>query len=97
MNNKTVIESLSMDLARAAIGYHRGSANMAQQFASEALKRCSEIKTTELRPYFSKVLNKIKSTLSQQVEDRTAEDVLMYSTLCKNYVEKYLTHPAKLA
>ena len=97
MNNKIAIESLSMDLLRVAIGYHRGSINMARRFSDEALKRCSEIKTSELKPYFVNVLSKIKSTLSQEAKERTAEDALMYGILCKNYVEKFMTHRAKPA
>ena len=91
MKNKIVIESLSMDLLRVALGYHRGSIKMAKRFSDEALKRCSEIKTSEVKPYFSKILKKIKTTLSQKPQDRTAEDALMYSVLCKNYAKRYLS------
>ena len=91
MNNKIAIESLSMDLMRVALGYHRGSIKMAQRFSDEALRRCSEIQTSQIEPYFVRVLEKIRSTLSKPYEDRTAEDALMYSILCKNYARKFLS------
>lgn len=89
--NRIAIESLSMDLYRIAIGYNQGSNRMAERFKEEALKRCSEIKTSEVKPYFLRILEKIQSALSKPYEDRTAEDALMYSTLCKNYARKYLS------
>lgn len=91
MNNKIVIESLSMDLLRVALGYHRGSKKMAERFLDEALKRRLEIKKTELKPYFVRILNKIPSVLSGSDTLRIAEDALMYSILCKNYAKKYLS------
>ena len=90
MNNKIAIESLSMDLLRVSLGYHRGSVKMAQRFSREAQKRCSEIQKIELKPYFVRVLEKIQSVLSKPGEERTAEDTLMYSILCKNYAKKFL-------
>lgn len=89
--NKVAIESLSMDLLRTALGYHKGSRKMADRFKEEALKRCSEIQISKLRPNFVRILNKIQSTLSSSYEDRTAEDALMYSILCKNYAKKFLS------
>lgn len=91
MNNKIAIESLSMDLLRVALGYHRGSKKMAERFLEEALKRRSEIKETELKPYFIRILNKIPSALSGSDTPKIAEDALMYSILCKNYARKYLS------
>lgn len=91
MSNKIAIESLSMDLLRVALGYHKGSEKMAERFLEEVLKRCSEIKRTGLKPYFIRILNKIPSALSGSDTLRIAEDALMYSTLCKNYARKYLS------
>lgn len=90
MNNKIAIESLSMDLLRVANGLHRGSNKMAGRFSEEALKRCMEIKNSELKPYFSKILTNIILCLSSHPKERTAEDALMYSILCRNYARKYL-------
>lgn len=90
MNNKIAIESLSMDLLRVALGYHRGSISMAQRFSQEALKRIEEIDTKILKPYFVKLLALMKNTLSNSDQDRIAEDALMYSVRCKNYAKKFL-------
>ena len=91
MKNKIAIESLSMDLLRISLGYHRGSLSMAKRFTSEALMRCSEVKTSELRPNFVRILNKIPTVLSGSDYSKISEDALMYSTLCKNYAKKYLS------
>lgn len=90
MNNKIVIESLSMDLLRVALGYHKGSIKMAERFSEESLKRISEINKSQLKPSFIKILEKAASCLSKPAVERTAEDALMYSILCKNYARKYL-------
>lgn len=90
MENKIIIESLSMDLYRVAIGLHRNSHKMAQRFSDEARALCLEIKQSEIRPYFVKVLGKIQNILSGPFGNRTAEDILMYSIICKNYARKYL-------
>ncbi len=89
--NKIAIESLSMDLLRVALGYHRGSTKMAERFLEEALKRSSEVNKSEIKPYFVCVLNKIQSSLSEGDLDKRAEDALMYSVICKNYVRKFLS------
>lgn len=91
MNNKIAIESLSMDLLRAALGYHKGSLKMADRFKEEALRRCSEIIISELRPNFARTINKIPQALSNSDKGRLAEDALMYSILCKNYARKFLS------
>lgn len=89
-NNKIALESLSMDLLRIALGYHRGSTAMAKRFSEEALKRTHEIDQSEIKPYFIEILNKISSTLSNTKAGDIAESALMYSTLCKNYAKKFL-------
>ncbi|HVZ58711.1 MAG TPA: hypothetical protein VG935_03110 [Patescibacteria group bacterium] len=91
MNDKIAIESLSMDLYRTAIGLHRGSYKMAKRFSDEAILRCGEIKKDNVKPYFIKILQGIEDCLSNQPRARTAEDALMYSVLCKNYVKKFLS------
>ena len=88
MNNKTVIESLSMDLLRAAVGYHKGSLAVARRFSQEALKREREIDEKKIKPYFKRVLREIKDTLNSE-SDKIAEDALTYSVLCKNYAKKF--------
>lgn len=89
--NKIAIESLSMDLLRVALGYHRGSIKMAERFLTEALKRSSEVNKTEIKPYFVRVLNKIPSIISEDDLGKRAEDALMYSVICKNYARKFLS------
>lgn len=89
MNNKIVIESLSMDLLRVALGYNRGSNKMARRFSEEALERVTEIDSSEIKPYFVKILNKLPTALSNEDVKRISEDALMYSTLCKNYTKHY--------
>jgi len=89
MNNKVVIESLSMDLLRVALGYHRGSVKMAQRFSDEARSRINEIDQTKIKPYFLSILQKLLLTLSKKNKQEVAEDALMYSTLCKNYAKHY--------
>lgn len=79
-----------MDLLRVALGYHRGSIKMAKRFSEESLKRVNEINTSEIKPYFAKILSSIKISLVHVDEKRIAEDALMYSTLCKNYAKKFM-------
>lgn len=87
--NKIAIESLSMDLLRVALGYHKGSVKMAERFSEEALRRIDEIQTADVKPYFAKILNKLPKELSQKDTNSLAEDALMYSVLCKNYAKKF--------
>ena len=89
MSNKIAIESLSMDLLRVALSYHRGSTKTAKRFSEESLMRVKEINTNEIKPYFIKILNSIKISLANSNEDRIIDDALMYSTLCKNYAKHF--------
>lgn len=89
MNNKIAIESLSMDLLRVALGYHKGSLKMAHRFSKEAINRTNEIETSKVKPYFIKILKNISLSLSKIDDTRIAEDALMYSTLCRNYAKKF--------
>lgn len=89
MKNKIAIQSLSMDLMRVAVGYHRGSIKMAEKFSEEAIKRKEEINISKVKPYFVKILTNIPHILNEKNKDKLAEDALMYSTLCKNYSKKF--------
>ena len=86
---KQTIESLSMDLLRVALGYHRGSKITAQRFAQEALKRKSEINKSSLKPYFAKWLNMLPQMLNNSDTQKVAEDALMYSVISRNYAKKF--------
>jgi hypothetical protein len=78
-NQKVVLQSLSMDLLRAALGRHRGSHAMADRFIEEASKRVTEIDDT----FQTKLITDLKEVLRVR-SDRQAEDLLMYSTLIRN-------------
>lgn len=88
--NKVAIESLSMDLLRIALGYHRGSEKMAERFSEEAQKRLEEIEKSKIKPYFLRILSKISISLKNKDQGRIAEDALMYSTLCRNYAKHFV-------
>ena len=81
MTNKIILESLASDLKRVALGLHRGSNNMAERFLEEALKRKSEVNTSDTAPYINTLLMKIDKNID-------SEDALMYSTLIQNYTQK---------
>lgn len=85
---KIIIESLSMDLKRIALGLHRKSLAMAQRFKKEAVKREKELEETELDNYLKILIKKTKAVL-QRNDEKVAEDALMYSTLLQNYVRSY--------
>lgn len=80
------LASLSMDLKRAALGFHRGSYKMARRFEEEALKREAELHGLKDDPYISQLLEKTQMVLDlPDGDDRKAEDLLMCSTLIQNY------------
>lgn len=87
MNQKILVESLSMDLLRVALGLHRGSLKMAQRFKEEALKRQNELNSLLISPYLKRLLSNSKKALGANKE----EDVLMYSVLFQNFASKF--HP----
>ena len=87
--NKVAIESLSMDLLRVALGYHRGSQRMAERFLDESEKRIREIQKSQVKGYFAKVLDLIPKTLSDSNKEKVAENALMYSVICKNYAKNF--------
>ncbi|MEI8232501.1 MAG: hypothetical protein WCG44_02040 [bacterium] len=83
-NQQLVLQSLSMDLLRAALGRHRGSHVMADRFIEESKKRLSELDESFNQSLLSKI-NLVLSTKS----DRQAEDLLMYSTILRNRSSLY--------
>ena len=86
-NKKIIVESLSMDLKRVALGTYRGSHQTAERFKQEALKRLAELEQLELENYLAKLVKNTKQVLASNKE-RSAEDTLMYSTLFQNFVLK---------
>lgn len=90
LKTKIALESLSMDLLRVALGLHRGSDKMAERFTTEALKRKREVNLEVLKPYFKKVMKKLEKSLTSEDKFKKAEDTLMYSTLVRNYCQKFL-------
>ncbi|KKR00061.1 MAG: hypothetical protein UU25_C0031G0007 [Microgenomates group bacterium GW2011_GWB1_40_9] len=79
MENKIILASLAMDLKRVALGLHRKSANMADRFLTEAIKRRDEVNIDDVAPYMKTILGHIDSI-------HNAEDALMYSTRIQNYI-----------
>lgn len=90
MNNKIILESLSMDLLRVALGFHRGSYKMAERFLDEALKRKDEVDEREIKPYLKQTLNRMENSLKVSSSEKKAEDALMYSTIIRNYCQTFL-------
>lgn len=77
MSKQTLaLQSLSMDLLRVAIGRYRGQMEMAERFTFEAKKRLAEVPDFELHSQITQSLN--------SSAERSAEDLLMYSTLVRN-------------
>ena len=72
------LAALSQDLLRVAMGRYRNQAKMSERFTLEAKARLDEISNFALR-------DNIISSLNSNHE-RSAEDLLMYSTLVKNRV-----------
>jgi len=70
------LQALSQDLYRVAVGRHRGQTKMAARFAQEAKDRLAEVTNFALA---DKILASLDSA-----EERSAEDLLMYSTLVRN-------------
>ncbi len=89
MDNKIVLESLSMDLLRIALGLHRGSYKMAERFSIEALKRKNEVDEKSIKPYLKKTLASMEISLNTSDREKKAEDALMYSTLIRNYTQVF--------
>jgi hypothetical protein len=82
--NKIVFGSIAMDLKRVSLGFYRGSNVVANRFAKEALKRRSEIDLKTVKPYIKKLFAKIEKCISYKDKQKSAEDLLVYSTLFQN-------------
>jgi len=89
MNNKIILESLSMDLLRVAKGLYRGSDRMAERFLEEALLRKNEVKQNEIKPYLKRILIAMEKSLKSTDKEKKAEDALMFSTLIRNYSQTF--------
>jgi hypothetical protein len=83
MKNKMIFGSLAMDLKRTALGYHRGSDKMAENFFNEAIKRKNEIDKKTTKPYLIKILKNIEN-IKNEKREIAAENALMYSTIFQN-------------
>ncbi len=83
MKNKQALGALAMDLKRVALGYFRGSTEMADKFFIEALKRREEIDGNTLKPYLRKLLHDMES-ISKNEGKKAADEALFYSTLFQN-------------
>jgi hypothetical protein len=90
MSEKTRIslESLASDLKRVSVGLQRGSFGMAQRFSEEALRRKNEVSPEAVKPYISRILTRLETTLTQDDPNRAAEDALTYSIIIQNYCQK---------
>ena len=84
-SNFIAISSLAMDLKRVALGYHRGSENMAKRFIQEDIKRKEEVKISEVKPYLRKFIKSLPKMLNQKDKQKLAEDALTYSVIFQNY------------
>lgn len=88
MSNNDILAALSMDLKRAALGYHRNSLYMAVRFIDEAKKRHEEVDSTSMPDYMQKILAKLQPLFSDDDIAKKADNLLMYSQLIQNYVVK---------
>lgn len=80
------ISSMALDLKRASLGFARGSNAVGERFLSEALKRRSEINTSQIPNYLENILSLLEHTTWEH--KKNSEDLLMYSTLLLNYLQK---------
>lgn len=83
MTDKQILslQALSQDLARVALGRHRKQVKMAARFTQEAKKRLLELPETK---YSVQILYSLNSS-----NERSAEDLLMYSTLIRTTISLY--------
>lgn len=72
------LAALSQDLLRVAMGRYRNQTKMSERFVLEAKARLDEVSNFTLR---DTIMSSLNST-----HERSAEDLLMYSTLVKNRV-----------
>lgn len=86
--NNLILSSMAMDLKRAAIGWHRGSDQMAERFFQEVTARKKEIDENYLKGYMKKIISDIEIKLQISDNQEKAERALMYSILIQNFVLK---------
>lgn len=87
MNLTLIVESLSMDLLRAALGRYKGSLATAERFEQEALKRNQELESAKLKDrYLITLISKTNKSLKGN-SVKKAEELLMYSVLFKNLIQ----------
>lgn len=87
MTLKLAIESLSMDLLRAALGRYRGSISMAERFEKEALLRSQEVQSLIPQScYLQTLIFKTNKSLKSS-SAKKADELLMYSVLFKNLIQ----------
>ncbi len=84
MTIQQTIAALSQDLYRAATGFNRGSTAMATVFTKEAKKKIDELQKNNTNQYINKLISQTVPLLFEH-NDKTAEHLLMYSILFKNY------------
>lgn len=85
MSEKVLIESLSMDLLRVALGLYRGSLKMAERFSQEAIARYNDLSVySSHNPKLKRLLESMKSSIDSEKKDKH-EDLLMYSVLFRNF------------
>lgn len=84
MNNYISLSSLSMDLKRAALGFYKGSDNMAQRFWIEAMSRKGEIDKATVPVYIARLLDSLEDLIKNVDKKKAAEDMLLYSVLFQN-------------
>lgn len=86
--NKIALSSLALDLKRMALGYFRGSDDMAKRFLQEAVTREKEIDRKLVKPYVRTILDRVESIGHKKNKLDIAENALMYSTLLQNAVRR---------
>lgn len=84
-NTQIALESMAMDLKRAAVGFHRGSLDMAKRFLKEVEKRKKEVNVKEVKPYIAEILHDLSLVFKQEDKEKKAEYALLYSILIQNY------------
>lgn len=84
MNDQYIaLSSMVMDLKRAALGFAKGSDRVGKIFLEEAKKRKSEVNLCDVPNYIG--------TIIKSLNNRTnSDDLLMYSVLLQNYLNRNL-------
>jgi len=77
-DQKTILQSLSMDLLRAALGRYRRSEKMADRFIIESKKWLAQI-----HDFDPKIISKLSNILERKYVGQE-DDLLMYATLIRN-------------